>query len=33
MHEVIDEFFETIKQKGKDLQDFTYHGETVQIVK
>ena len=28
MHEVIDEFFETIKQKGKDLQDFSNHGET-----
>ena len=27
MHEVIDEFFETIKQKGKNLTDYSNYGE------
>ena len=31
MHEVIDEFFETIKQKGKSLQDFSNYGEPEEL--
>ena len=31
MHEVIDEFFETIKQKGKSLQEFSNYGEPEEL--
>ena len=31
MHEVIDEFFETIKQKGKNLAEFSNYGEPEEL--
>jgi hypothetical protein len=31
MHEVIDEFFETLKQKGRSLQEFSSYGEPEEI--
>ncbi len=31
MHEVIDEFFETLKQKGKSLQEFSIYGEPEEL--
>lgn len=31
MHEVIDEFFEAINQKGKNISDFSIYGEPVEI--